>query len=483
MAVMTIETTLTEAPPEADEGGGARQSIALVLLWSQEEPQRVGEVLSLPLARGVVFSIGRAAGLAEDGSLPLLFRRLRPISAEITGPFTAPHVSRQQLRVATVGEDRIEVELTGRGVMRVRGEETGRAMVAVGELIEVVGRFILLVSRRPLEWPQARAEGASFAFGEADRDGIVGESPAIWRLRARLAFLRRREEHVLVYGPSGVGKELVVRALHRGSRREEQPLIARNAATLPEGLIDAELFGNVANYPSVGAPERRGLVGEADGGTLFLDEIGELSHGQQAHLLRVLDQGEYQRLGEGLTRRTDVRLICATNRDPSVVKHDLLARLIHKVAVPGFEARVEDVVLLARHLARGFAAEDPALARRLLAGGGPRLSARFVLALACHEFTAHTRELAALLWRSIAEGASEEAAVLDAPEGFVARFRAVRPAEAEAAATPVDPKELTRAEIVAALERSGGVRELAWRDLGLRSRDQLKRLMKKYGIG
>ncbi|MBK8263406.1 MAG: sigma 54-interacting transcriptional regulator [Nannocystis sp.] len=481
---MTIETTLTEAPPEADEGGGARQSIALVLLWSQEEPQRVGEVLSLPLARGVVFSIGRAAGLAEDGSLPLLFRRLRPISAEITGPFTAPHVSRQQLRVAMVGEDRIEVELTGRGVMRVRGEETGRATVAVGELIEVVGRFVLLVSRRPLEWPQARAEGASFAFGEADPDGIVGESPAIWRLRARLAFLRRREEHVLVYGPSGVGKELVVRALHRGSRREDQPLIARDAATLPEGLIDAELFGNVANYPSVGAPERRGLVGEADGGTLFLDEIGELSHGLQAHLLRVLDQGEYQRLGEGLTRRTDVRLICATNRDPSVVKHDLLARLIHKVAVPGFEARVEDVVLLARHLARGFAAEDPALARRLLAGGGPRLSARFVLALACHDprrIRASWRRCCGV--RSRRGRARRRRCSTRLRASSRASRRRGRRRRRSRRRQAVDPKELTRAEIVAALERSGGVRELAWRDLGLRSRDQLKRLMKKFGIG
>lgn len=97
--------------------------------------------------------------------------------------------------------------------------------------------------------------------------------------------------------------------------------MARNAATLPEGLLDAELFGNIKNYPNPGTPERAGLVGEADGSTLFLDEIGEISQVAQAHLLRVLDDGEYHRLGEAKARKSHLRLISATNRLESVEKN------------------------------------------------------------------------------------------------------------------------------------------------------------------
>src|SRR6185503_16398678 len=115
------------------------------------------------------------------------------------------------------------------------------------------------------------------------------------------------------------------RALHELSPRAERRLVSRNAATLPSGLMDAELFGNAKNYPNPGMAERAGLIGEANGGTLFLDEIGELPAELQAHLLRVLDgDGEYQRLGDAQQRRSDFRLVAATNRDPSSLKHDFL---------------------------------------------------------------------------------------------------------------------------------------------------------------
>src|SRR5262249_46286359 len=153
-----------------------------------------------------------------------------------------------------------------------------------------------------------------FPFGRADADGFVGESPAAWDLRDRLAFIGPQAGHVLLVGESGVGKELAARALHARSRRSRRPLVSRNAATLPEALIDAELFGHARDYPNAGMPERAGLVGEADGGTLFLDEIGELPEARQAHLLRLLDGGEYQRLGDPRVRRADVRFIAATNR-------------------------------------------------------------------------------------------------------------------------------------------------------------------------
>ena len=117
----------------------------------------------------------------------------------------------------------------------------------------------------------------------------------------------------MLLGETGTGKELAARAVHRFSTRADRPLVARNAATMPAGLIDAELFGNARNYPNPGMAERPGLVGQADGGFLFLDEIGELPSELQAHLLRVLDAGgEYQRLGESRVRRSDFRLLAAT---------------------------------------------------------------------------------------------------------------------------------------------------------------------------
>src|SRR5256885_12859655 len=105
-------------------------------------------------------------------------------------------------------------------------------------------------------------------------------------------------------------------------------MVSRNAATFPAGLIDVELFGNVANYPNHGMPERPGVVGEADGSTLFLDEIGELPTELQSHLLRFLDErGEYTRLGDARRRTSDVRVVAATNRALEDLKHDLAARL------------------------------------------------------------------------------------------------------------------------------------------------------------
>ena len=153
---------------------------------------------------------------------------------------------------------------------------------------------------------------------------------------ARSSRSRRRPTRTsLLLGESGTGKELAARAVHQLSQRGRQQFVARNAATLPAGLIDAELFGNAKNYPNPGMPERRGLIGEADGGSLFLDEIGELPVELQAHLLRVLDgDGEYQRLGEGVARRSNFRLIAATNRDPSTLKHDLAARFTARIELP-----------------------------------------------------------------------------------------------------------------------------------------------------
>ncbi|MEQ1508180.1 MAG: sigma 54-interacting transcriptional regulator, partial [Myxococcota bacterium] len=346
--------------------------------------------------------------------------------------------------------------------------------LAAGSVLEVGDQLVLIVHRRPTELDGDRP---AHPFGDADPQGFVGEGPAAWSLRARLGFVARRPAHVLVTGPSGTGKELAARALHALSPRASGPWIARSAATIPESLADAELFGNLGNYPNPGMAARPGLVGEADRGTLFLDEFGELPIEVQARLLRVLDAGEYTRLGEAKPRRSDLRLIAATNRPVDGLKFDVVARLPLRVAVPPLTDRREDIPLLAIHLLRSIARADPELGKQYLdrgAGAVPRMTPRLVAALVAHPYRTHVRELAALLWEAIAAATGP---TLDLFPGYAA---------VGAEATPTGPRTapdaLTPDELQACLDRHGGRQELAWRELGLASRHVLARLVKKYGL-
>jgi two-component system nitrogen regulation response regulator GlnG/two-component system response regulator HydG len=282
---------------------------------------------------------------------------------------------------------------------------------------------------------------------------------------------------VLLTGESGSGKELVARAIHDRSTRSARKLVVRNAATLPSGLIDAELFGNIANYPNVGMPERPGLIGEADGSTLFLDEIGELPADLQTHLLRVLDRrGDYQRLGDAKRRTADLRLIGATNRPVESLKSDLAARLALRIHVCGLNERREDVPLLVRHLLCRTAAEDPLIGARFFdrwdgRTGEPRISVELARALYLHRYTTHVRELEALLWQSLDTSKSGRAELTDAVQ-----------AQLKLPPSASRGRDPTADEIRAALEKNNWMQERTWRDLGLPNRHVLARLIKKLGI-
>ncbi|MEM6996383.1 MAG: sigma 54-interacting transcriptional regulator, partial [Myxococcota bacterium] len=324
------------------------------------------------------------------------------------------------------------------------------------------------------DWDAARVP----TFGAPDEFGVVGESWAAWRLRDAVAFTAARGGHVLITGQSGSGKELVARAIHALSARRDRELVARNAATLPESLVDAELFGNAAGYPNAGMQERPGLVGRADGSTLFLDEIGELPVGLQAHLLRVLDgDGEYHRLGSAETLRCDLRLVAATNRDPDELKHDLLARLRLRVAVPSLSERREDVPLIVRHLLRQTAERDETLRQRFFdeTPEGPvvRLSAALMVALTSLPYRLAVRELDSWLWRALSASRGDR---LELPEGLEAA------AQGPQTSAAVRPDDLGPDEIQAALQLHDGVQERAWRHLGLKNRYALIRLINKHGL-
>ncbi|MEQ1502190.1 MAG: sigma 54-interacting transcriptional regulator, partial [Myxococcota bacterium] len=400
-----------------------------------------------------------------------------PGREEPTGELQSPKISREQLRITfDADENRFRIDNVGRCPLLLNGRPTSTCPWVPGALIELRDQLVLRCERRPaLVGPDPGTRPEPFPFGGPDAAGIVGETPEAWDVRHQIAFCGPLDAHVLLRGPSGSGKELVARALHARSRRARVALVSRNAATFPDSLIDAELFGHAANYPNPGMPARPGLIGASDGSTLFLDEFGELPENHQARLLRVLDQGEYTRLGDARSTRADLRLIAATNRPLDVLKPDVLARLPLRIVLPGLDARRADVPLIATHLLRGIARDEPHLAPYLDDAGVPRWTSRLVSLLVDHPYTTHVRELEALLWESMRRGARDR--TLDAWPEYAADLRAE-----ELVAPRADPKTIGPDEIRAALDRHGGRQEAAWRELGLSSRHALGRLIRKYGL-
>ncbi|MBM4363118.1 MAG: sigma-54-dependent Fis family transcriptional regulator, partial [Deltaproteobacteria bacterium] len=411
---MSDQATLPDETRSAgDPQSGPSEAICWVVAACPDEPDRIGEVLLVPCGQSRPPRVfGRGAAQPDDPHPRVLLVRQRPEGNRATPALALARVSRVQLELRGRPDGRaVDVTNVGRCALLVNGAPTTAASVQPGDVVELGRQIAFLCVRRP-EWLDDVESGfADAPFGVADAFGMVGESAAIWRVRRTVAFAAAQPGHVLVTGPSGAGKELVARAVHSLSRRARGPFVARSAATLPAGLIDAELFGNARNYPNPGMPERAGLVGQAAGGTLFLDEIGELSEELQAHLLRVLDAGEYQRLGDGTTRVADFRLVGATNRPLERLKHDLLARFTLRAELPGLEDRREDIPLLARHLLRRLAAGNPTLATRFFAGGTPRGEPRLSLPLVRHllqiPYPTNTRDLERQLLMAIERSRAE----------------------------------------------------------------------------
>ena len=229
-----------------------------------------------------------------------------------------------------------------------------RDLQRYGLLIEAAVRITRLeqenrslrLSRSDVQHPQALAEE-----GE-----ILGQSQALRQILSELEVVADSELPVLLLGETGVGKELFARRLHSLSRRRDKPLIQVNCAALPESLAESELFGHVKGAFSGATSDRPGRFDAANGGTLLLDEVGELPLSVQAKLLRVLQNGEIQRLGADKPLHVDVRIIAATNRHlPDSIRDghfraDLYHRLsVYPVPIPPLRERGQDVLLLAGH--------------------------------------------------------------------------------------------------------------------------------------
>ncbi|MEN3157735.1 sigma-54 dependent transcriptional regulator [Alkalimonas sp. NCh-2] len=306
---------------------------------------------------------------------------------------------------------------------------------------------------------QRREREQQAVFAGKDLCGLVFASSTMQQLVQMALQLAPANAAVLITGPNGAGKEGIANLLHANSPRKQKPFIKVNMGALPADLMEAELFGAEAGAYSGAHKTRIGRFEAADGGSLFLDEIGNLSLSGQAKLLRVLQSGEFERLGSSVTRTVDVRLISATNTDLTAAiaegrfRQDLYYRVnVVQLALPALAERSEDILPLARHFLAGQKALSQAAEQRLLR----------------YPWPGNVRELQNVCQRALLLSSSQEI-------------------QAEALGLPETPQnkraldDISREQLQQALRQAEGVISRAASQLGI-SRQALYRRMEFYGI-
>lgn len=307
-------------------------------------------------------------------------------------------------------------------------------------------------------------------------ENMVGSSPTMRQIREVIQQVARWDTMVLVRGESGTGKELVANAIHYSSPRAAAPFVKFNCAALPDNLLESELFGHEKGAFTGAVRQRKGRFELADGGTLFLDEIGESSPSFQAKLLRILQEGEMERVGGDETLKVNVRIVAATNRNleeevrAGNFREDLYYRLnVMPVSLPPLRERQDDIDLLARHLVNKIAAHQ---------GRSLRITDGAIRLLLNYTWPGNVREL---------ENCLERAAVMS-DNGVIDRdvilfnHNEALPLVSKMSANPVPDEDWLdqsldeRQRIIAALEKTGWVQAKAARLLGMTPRQVAYRI-------
>ena len=382
---------LSELLPLAVQRMSESSSVALVRIWLTQPPFQgdcarcrfVAECPSRERCLHLMASSGRS--LADVGEkwqgLDGAFRRF-PIGVRKVGRIAA---TGQSLEVPQVELDPTWVANPDWIALERITSFVGHPLVHRGQVLGVLGVF---ARRRPsdtcFEWLRMIADHLAAAIANARAleeieslrrrleqeneylreevqqaavfGDLIGRSAALQAVTRQIELVAPTNSAVLILGESGTGKEVVAREIHRRSQRAGRPLIKVNCAAIPRELYESEFFGHAKGAFTGALRDRAGRFELADGGTLFLDEIGEIPLDLQAKLLRVLQEGEIERIGEERTRRTDVRIIAATNRnlreesEAGRFRQDLYYRLsVFPMELPPLRKRVEDIPLLTEH--------------------------------------------------------------------------------------------------------------------------------------
>jgi formate hydrogenlyase transcriptional activator len=343
------------------------------------------------------------------------------------------------------------------GVLHVGSREVDKYTAEDVDLLQALAGQIALAVENMLAYEEiarlkARLEAENAylrgeASSEGDLGGIVGESRAIRRVKQAVATVAGTDATVLITGETGTGKELVARAIHDGSPRHGRTLVKVNCAALPPSLIESELFGHEKGAFTGALARKPGRFELADNGTIFLDEVGDLPLELQAKLLRVLQEGEFERVGGVQTLKVNARVVAATNLDLAKAvesgrfRADLYYRLnVFPIAVPPLRERKEDIPVLARHLLIRTAAR---LGKRIEQVSAPEMEA-----LVAYGWPGNVREL---------ENVVERAVILT--RGSVLELGDCLPATAPASSAVPRIQTLTeveRSHVLAALESTRG---------------------------
>ena len=338
---------------------------------------------------------------------------------------------------------------------------------------------VVLILRKAEERERLRSRVASLEAELARRTdaNVVAESPAMRDILDLLSRVAPHTSTVLITGDSGVGKEVIARALHRMSPRREQPFHAVNCAAIPEHLLESELFGHVRGAFTGADVDKVGLFEEADGSTLLLDEIGEMPVPLQVKLLRVLQEGEIRRVGDTQTKKVDVRIVAATARDleQSVAtkefREDLFFRLnVIRVAMPPLRERPEDLEALIRVIIEKLSKQI---------GRPVSVAPEAIVRLRQHDWPGNVRELENVLERAAVVSADGVIGVDDLDGLDAPRVQGAPRDALESLADAVHSAE--REAMEAALRAAGGNRRQAAETLGVSLRTLFYKL-KQHGL-